>query len=340
MIDLRSDTVSLPSPGMRAAMAAAELGDDGYGEDPSVNRLEEMAADRLGKEAALFVTSGTMGNLIGLLVNARSGDEVIADLDSHLFVSEAAGAAMVGGIQIMPLTSDSGIFSAAELRYRIRPVGPNYPRSAAVVIETTHNRSGGVAWSLEQLAGVSREARQFGMRVHIDGARVFNAALAIGATVPEIASNGDTITFCLTKGLGCPVGSLLCGTHESIAQARHWRKMLGGSMRQAGVVAAAGIYALDNMVDRLAEDHAHARTLAEGLAEVPGISIDLARVQSNIVRFDIEGRAVPAFLAACAAEGVSGGSPGGSTVRLVTHYGIGSADAQEALRVIEGVLST
>ncbi len=255
MIDLRSDTVTLPSPGMRAAMAAAELGDDGYGEDRSVNQLEEMAADRFGKEAALFVSSGTMGNLIGVLVNARSGDEVIADRHSHVLVSEAAGAAMVGGIQIMPLMSVSGIFSAAELHDVIRPVGANYPRSAAVVVETTHNRSGGVAWSLEQLADVAHEARRSGMRVHIDGARVFNAALAIDATVREIASTGDTITFCLSKGLGCPVGSVFCGTRDSVAQARHWRKMLGGSMRQAGVVAAAGVYALDNMVDRLVEDH-------------------------------------------------------------------------------------
>jgi threonine aldolase len=340
MIDLRSDTVTLPSPGMRAAMAAAELGDDGYGEDRSVNQLEEMAADRFGKEAALFVSSGTMGNLIGVLVNARSGDEVIADLHSHVLVSEAAGAAMVGGIQIMPLMSVSGIFSAAELRDVTRPVGANYPRSAAVVIETTHSRSGGVAWSLEQLEDVSRDAHRSGMRVHIDGARVFNAALAIDATVREIASSGDTITFCLSKGLGCPVGSVFCGTRESVAQARHWRKMLGGSMRQAGVVAAAGVYALDNMVDRLAEDHTHARTLAEGLAEVPGISIDLTRVQSNLVVFDVEGMAVPAFLEACAAGGVKGGSPGRSKVRLVTHYGIDGADVQEALRVVEGVLSS
>jgi threonine aldolase len=190
------------------------------------------------------------------------------------------------------------------------------------------------------LEDVSRAAHRSGMRVHIDGARVFNAALAIDATVREIASSGDTITFCLSKGLGCPVGSVFCGTRESVAQARHWRKMLGGSMRQAGVVAAAGVYALDNMVDRLAEDHTHARTLAEGLAEVPGISIDLTRVQSNLVVFDVEGMAVPAFLEACAAGGVKGGSPGRSKVRLVTHYGIDGADVQEALRVVEGVLSS
>ncbi|MHB8489377.1 MAG: threonine aldolase family protein [Candidatus Dormibacteria bacterium] len=340
MIDLRSDTVTLPSPGMRAAMAAAELGDDGYGEDPSVNRLEEVSADRFGTEAALFVSSGTMGNLIGLLVNARSGDEVIADRQSHVLVSEAAGGAMVGGIQLMPLPSVNGVFSVAELRDVTRPPGPNYPRSAAVVIETTHNRHGGVAWPLDELREVSTAAHASGMRVHIDGARVFNAALATGATVREITANADTITFCLSKGLGCPVGSVFCGTRDVVDRARHWRKMLGGSMRQAGVLAAAGVYALDNMVVRLAEDHVNARTLAEGLAELPGVMIDLERVQSNVVAFDVDSVPVPAFLEACAKGGVKGGSPSRSRVRFVTHYGINATDVQSALRIVEGVLSS
>lgn len=339
MIDLRSDTMTLPSPGMRAAMAAAALGDDGYREDPSVNQLEEMSADRLGTEAALFVSSGTMGNLIGMLVNARSGDEIIAERHSHVMVSEVAGAAMVGGIQLVPIPTSNGIFSASEVRDVIRPPGSNYPRSAAVVIETTHNRHGGVAWSLAELREVSTAAHEAGMLVHIDGARVFNAALATGTMVREIAANADTITFCLSKGLGCPVGSVFCGTRDAVDQARHWRKMLGGATRQAGVLAAAGVYALDNMVGRLAEDHATARTLAEGLAELPGISIDLARVHSNIVSFDVKLMSVPGFLEACAREGVKGSSPGRSRVRLVTHYGIDAADIQSTLGIIEGVLS-
>jgi threonine aldolase len=338
MIDLRSDTMTLPSPGMRAAMVAAALGDDGYREDPSVNQLEEMSADRLGTEAALFVSSGTMGNLIGMLVSARSGDEIIAERHSHVVVSEVAGAAMVGGIQLVPIPTSNGIFSASEVRDVTRPPGVNYPRSAAVVIETTHNRHGGVAWSLAELREVSTGAHDAGMLVHIDGARLFNAALATGATVREIAKTADSITFCLSKGLGCPVGSVFCGTRDAVDRARHWRKMLGGATRQAGVLAAAGVYALDNMVDRLAEDHVNARTLAEGLAELPGISIDLERVHSNLVSFDVESMGVPTFLEACARDGVKGGSPGGSRVRFVTHYGIDTADIQSALRIIEGLL--
>jgi threonine aldolase len=339
MIDLRSDTVTQPSPAMRRAMYEAELGDDGYAEDPTVNLLEERAARRFGKEAAVFVASGTMGNLIGLLVGARAGEEVIADAQSHTFISEAAGAAMVGGIQIMPVPTSCGVMTVEEVRAAIRPRRANYPRTAMVLVETTHNRHGGVAWPLADLRDVGGAAHEAGLHVHIDGARVFNAALAIGVAVDEIAATGDTLTFCLSKGLGCPAGSVLCGSAQAMEQARHWRKMLGGAMRQVGVLAAAGVYALDHMVDRLAEDHANARTLAEGLAEMDGVDIDLARVQTNIVTFALTGMSAARFLDECAQRGLRGGSPGGSQIRFVTHVGIASSDIQRAIQIIGDALA-
>jgi threonine aldolase len=338
-VDLRSDTVSLPSPAMLEAVAAARLGDDGYGEDPTVNRLEELAAARMGKAAALFVASGTMGNLIGLLVNSAPGDEVICDSQSHTFISEAAGASMVAGVQIMPIATERGIFGAAQLEAAIRPPHANYPRTAAVLVENTHNRQGGVAWPVAQLQEVFEVSRRRGLNVHLDGARIFNAALAVGAEPAALAAYADTVTFCLSKGLGCPAGSVLCGPADTIARARHWRKMLGGSMRQVGLLAAAGVYALENMVGRLAEDHRHARTLAEGLSELEGVEIDLGRVETNLVTFDLANLSAADFLAACAARGLKAGSPGGRRIRLVTHYGITAEDVQTALAVMADVLA-
>jgi threonine aldolase len=339
MVDLRSDTVTLPPPEMLHAVAAAELGDDGYGEDPSANRLEEVAAARLGKEAAVLVASGTMGNLIGLLVNARPGDEVIADSLSHTFVSEAAGASMVAGVQIMPIVTEMGVLGADQVTAAMRPRHVNHPRTAAVLVENTHNRHGGVAWPLDRCREVFALARERGVGVHMDGARIFNAALAVGEDPAAIAAYADTVTFCLSKGLGCPAGSVLCGPHDSIEQARHWRKMLGGSMRQVGLLAAAGLYALDHMVDRLDQDHINARTLAEGLAEIDGVEIELARVQTNLVTFDLTSTTSAEFLPECAARGLKAGSPGGSRIRMVTHYGIGPAEIQAALGAIEEVLA-
>lgn len=339
MVDLRSDTVSLPSAEMLAAIAAAPLGDDGYGEDPTVNRLEQAAAERLGKEAAVFVASGTMGNLIGLMVNAAPGDEVVCDALSHTFISEAAGASMVAGLQIMPIATERGVFSAAELAAAVRPQHPNYPRTAAVLVENTHNRHGGVAWPTDRLRDVSETARELGLNVHLDGARIFNAALAVGESPAAIAAYADTVTFCLSKGLGCPAGSVLCGPASTIDRSRHWRKMLGGSMRQVGLLAAAGLYALEHMVERLAEDHRNARTLAEGLAEMEGVAIDLTRVETNLVTFDLTTLNAPEFLARCSERGLKAGSPGGARVRLVTHYGITAEDVQSALAVIADVLA-
>ena len=335
---MRSDTLTMPSPEMRKVMAEAELGDDVYGEDPSVNHLLEVAAEKLGKEKGIFVASGTMGNLIGLLVNARSGEEVIADAEAHIFLYEAAGAAACGGIQIMPVATPRGVMKVDQVLEAIRPDDQHMPRTAALCIENTHNRHGGVAWPLAELKAVSDAAHERGLAVHMDGARIFNAAIATGSDAREIAACADTVTFCLSKGLGAPVGSVLVGPANKIDAALRWRKMLGGGMREIGMLAAAGTYSLERMVTRLAEDHANARTLAEGIAEMPGVKIELDRVQTNLVVFEVESMSQREFLEACAARGLKGGGMGPRRVRFVTRYGIGSEDVQTALEVISDVL--
>ncbi|MHB8499777.1 MAG: threonine aldolase family protein [Candidatus Acidiferrales bacterium] len=319
-------------------MADAALGDDVLGEDPTINCLQDMAAEKLGKEAALFVSSGTLGNLIGILVSARSGQEIIADADSHVFLSEAGGAATLGGIQIMPVRTEAGIMAPEQIADAIRTDDQHHPRTAAVTFENTHNRHGGVAWPLATLRAASDEAHRNGILVHLDGARIFNAALATGADVKELAACADTVTFCLSKGLAAPAGSVLLGPAQKIAEAKRWRKMLGGGMRQIGMLGAAGIFALDNMVGRLAEDHANAQTLAEGLASIGGITIDLSRVQTNLVIFGLAKMPVTRFLDECRKRGLKGGAVGRTRVRFVTHYGINSENVQHALEVVAGVL--
>lgn len=338
IVDVRTDTLTMPSPDMRRAMANAELGDDVFGEDPTVNRLQDRAADVFGKEAALFVSSGTMGNLLGLLVNARSGEEVIADADAHIFLAEAAGAAALGGIQIMPVRTEGGIMEPEQVAEAIRPNDQHYPRTAAVTFENTHNRHGGIAWPLAALQAASQKARESGIAVHIDGARIFNAALAVRADVKDLAACADTLTFCISKGLGAPAGSILVGPGAKIAQARRWRKMLGGGMREIGMLAAAGLYALDYMVDRLAEDHANARTLAEGLAEIKGIKLDLWRVQTNLVIFEMNGISAASFVDECEKRGLRADANGRTRVRFVTRYGIDAEDVQFALKVVSEVM--
>ena len=341
MIDLRSDTVTQPTPEMRRAMVTAPLGDDVFGDDPTVNRLEEMAAKRLGKEAAVLVPSGTMGNVLGVVVNApRPGQELIADAASHVFLYETAGAAAIAGVQIRAVKTDAGVMSAEQVRAAIRPTNDVHePLTAAITFENTHNMHGGVVWPLSDLRAAAAEAREHGLRVHIDGARIFNAAVARGEDVAEIAACGDTVTFCLSKGLGCPVGSVFCGDGDSVLEARRWRKRLGGGMRQAGVLAAAGIVALESMVDRLAEDHTNARTLADGLAELPGIKCDLTRVQTNIVYFDVTDTTSAAFEEECRKRGVLGITIDERRLRFVTHIGISAEDIQTALHVCEEVLT-
>ncbi|HKW59795.1 MAG TPA: GntG family PLP-dependent aldolase [Candidatus Dormibacteraeota bacterium] len=340
VIDFRSDTVAMPSPEMRQAMAEAELGDDVFGDDPTTNRLMEVAAERMGKEAAMFVPSGTMGNLVGIAVNARSGEELIADADSHAFYYETAGAASVCGVQIRPVATEAGIMSPRQIEEAVRPRDdPHQPITAAVTFENTHNRHGGIVWPLEDLRAASDAAHAQGLRVHLDGARIFNASVALGVEASEIAACADTVTFCLSKGLACPVGSIFCGPKESVEEARRWRKRLGGGMRQVGVLAAAGLIALDKMIDRLAEDHANARTLAEGLAELPGVRCDLSRVQTNLVFFNLENMTAPFFADACAKDGLLSEWMGPRRMRFVTHYGIGAEDIQSALKICEEVLT-
>jgi len=321
-------------------MATAPLGDDVFGDDPTVNRLEEIAASRLGKAAAVFLPSGTMGNLIGIAVNARLGEELIADADSHIFFYETAGAAAVAGVQIRPVATAAGVMSPGQVVDAVRPRDdPHQPFTAAVAFENTHNRHGGVIWPLDALRAASEAAHANGLRVHLDGARIFNAAVAQGVDVADIARHADTVTFCLSKGLACPAGSVFCASREAVAEARRWRKRLGGGMRQTGVLAAAGLVALESMVDRLAEDHANARTLAEGLAELPGVSCDLSRVQTNLVYFDLERMGVDEFTDECRRRGLLSAPGGPRSMRFVTHYGVDAPDVQAALKICEEVLS-
>jgi len=342
VIDLRSDTVTLPTPEMREAMYRAELGDDVYGEDPTVNRLQEMAAEQMGKEAALFVASGTMGNLVCLLTHCGRGDEAIMGHLAHTFLFEAGGSAVLGGIHphTVPNQPD-GTMRLEDIEAAIRPDNVHFPRSRLVCLENTHNRCGGVALTPEYTSAVCELAHAHGLSVHLDGARIFNAAIALGVDVKELTKDVDSVLFCLSKGLSCPVGSLVCGSAEFIRQARRNRKILGGGMRQVGVLAAAGIVALETMVDRLAEDHQNARRLAEGIAATPGLTIDLERVQTNIVIFGLADgveMTPQEFVAALAQRGVKLNSIGGRYFRAVTHYGIEARDIEVALQAIGDVM--
>jgi threonine aldolase len=335
---MRSDTLTMPTPEMRRAMAEAELGDDVFGEDPTINRLQERAAEAVGKEAGLFVARGTMGNLLGILAQVPAGKELIADADSHVFLYEGAGTATLGGIQVRPIATERGILSRAQVEAAVRPSNDHHqPLTGGVTIENSHNRHGGVAWPQAAVREVADAAHEHGIPVHMDGARIFNAALAVGTTAREVAAPCDTITFCVSKGLGAPVGSVLCGPREVIERAARWRKMVGGGWREAGVLAAAGLLALEAGVDHLPADHANARTLAEGLSELPGVDIDLDRVQTNLVIFRLTTMPAETFLEQCAARGVKGGG-GYGRVRFVTRYGVTAADVQRALEVCSEVL--
>ncbi|GAC1675028.1 MAG: low-specificity L-threonine aldolase [Candidatus Dormibacteraceae bacterium] len=340
VIDLRSDTVTMPTPEMRRAMANAPLGGDVFGDDPMVNKLEQMSAARLCKAAAVFVPSGTMGNVVGVAANTRPGEELIADADSHVFLFEGAGAAILAGVQIRPISTEAGVMTPAQIERAVRPRNDfHQPLTAAISFEDTHNVHGGVVWPLEDLRAAANAARAHGIRVHLDGARIFNASVASGVDVAEIAACADTVTFCLSKGLACPAGSVFCGDAASVEQARRWRKRLGGAMRQAGVIAATGVIALDTMVDRLAEDHANARTLAEGLAELSGVNCDLSRVQTNLVYFDLDRMTGAEFEDECRRRGLLGGATSTHRMRFVTHYGITAGDIQSTLTICEEVLS-
>jgi len=328
-IDLRSDTVTHPTPEMRKAMAWAEVGDDVYGEDPTVCRLEAMAAERMGKEAALFVASGTMGNLAGVLAHCGRGDEVILGDLAHTFLYEAGGVSALGGVHPHPVrTRLDGTLPLEEIEAAIRTDDVHFPISRLICLENTHNRCGGVALTGEYTSAVGELAKRHGLRLHLDGARIFNAAAALGVEARLLAEPADSITFCLSKGLCAPVGSLLCGDSEYIARARRVRKQLGGAMRQAGVIAAAGIVALETMVDRLVEDHKQARRLAEGLGGIPGIILDPGTPQTNMVFLNLsESFPVDAQQASerLRALGIRVHPSGARRFRLVVHYWIDDA---------------
>ncbi len=341
-IDLRSDTVTLPTPAMREAMARAEVGDDVFGEDPTVNRLEQMAAAKMNKPAALFVASGTMGNLVALLTHCGRGDEVIVGDKAHTFINEVGGMAALGGIQPRTLPNQpDGTLPLNDVRQAVRGDNVHWPRTRLIALENTHNACYGSPLAPAYLQSVYELAQTRRVSVHTDGARIFNAAVALHVPASELTRWTDTISFCLSKGLSAPVGSLLCGPSDFIAEARRQRKIVGGGMRQAGILAAAGIVALETMIDRLADDHANARYLAESIADLPGIDLDPARVKTNIVFFDLQGDAPAAadMEARLAREGVLIGSAGECRMRAVTHYGIERPDIDRAIGAIKSALA-
>jgi len=342
IVDLRSDTITHPTTAMRRAMAEAPVGDDVFREDPTVNRLEELAAERLGKEAALFVASGTMANLVSQLTHCGRGDEIILGDESHIFFSEQGGSAALGGIHHRTIPNQpDGTLRLSDIETAIRPDNIHFPRTRLIALENTHNRCNGGFLDADYMRAVADIARRHGVKIHVDGARIFNAAVAQGVPAATLAADADSISFCLSKGLAAPVGSLVCGKTDFIAEARRVRKVVGGGMRQAGILAAAGIVALNEMVDRLADDHANARKLAQGLAAIDGLSITLEHIKSNIVFFKITRGDLPPheLTRRLKAEGVLVGPKEPDQIRAVTHYQISSEDIDFALNLIAKVLA-
>lgn len=336
-VELRSDTMTRPTPAMRKAMAEAEVGDDVFGEDPTVNRLEMLAAERLGKEAALFVSSGTMANLVSQMSHCGRGDEMLLGSLAHSFYYEQGGSAAVASIhpRTVPNQPD-GKLALDELEAAIRADNIHFPRTRLIALENTHNLCGGAPLESAYIRDVAAIARRHGIRLHIDGARLFNAAVALGVAARQLVADADSVSFCLSKGLAAPVGSVVCGSREFIQTARRARKVLGGGMRQAGVLAAAGIVALNEMIDRLAEDHANARRLAEGLAGISGLELNPGRYATNIVYFDViqQGLIAAELVARLQREGVRMLAAGPRTLRAVTHYEVTAPDIEYALSVM------
>jgi len=339
-IDLRSDTVTTPSSGMRQAMAAAPVGDDQYGEDPSVNRLQERMAELLGKEAALFVPSGTMANQIGLKILTRPGDEVILGDEAHIVWHESGAGAANSGVQFT-VVGRGGLFTAADLRAAYKPPGHIvFPPTTLVAIENTHNRGGGVVFPQVEAVAICDAARELGMASYLDGARLFNTAAASGRSLAELAAPFDVVSVALSKGLGCPVGGVIAGRRGDIARAVRARRMFGGAMRQSGILAAAGLWALDHNLARLPEDHANARLLAERLAGLRGVSLDLKTVQSNIVIFRMEEGAPDAATVVARAQevGVLVSAFAARTVRAVTHLDVSREQCRQAADLLAEVI--
>lgn len=339
VIDLRSDTVTRPTPEMRKAIFEAEVGDDVFGEDPTVNRLEAMAAERMGKEAALLVTSGTQGNLVAVLTHTRHGDEIILGDQAHILWYEVGGAATLGGVNMRTVPTDScGRLDPDDVVSAVREGDIHCPETALLCLENTHNRCGGAVLSVEYTNEMCDIAHANGLKVHLDGARVLNAAVALAVPAAALVENVDSVSLCLSKGLSAPVGSLLCGSKDFVERARKFRKMLGGGMRQAGIIAAAGIVALETMVDRLREDHANAQRLAQGMAAIEGISLAQDEVPTNIVLFRLSPELSAGEFTACLDEvGVKVIPLDASLLRAVTHCMVSSSDIEEALTRMDAV---
>ena len=340
-VELRSDTFTLPTESMRNAMATAELGDDVWDEDPTIHRLQDRAAEMVGKEASLFVPSGTMGNLCALISHARPGQEIILEIDSHIFQNEVAGASVVGGLQLRPLDTQDGRLRPDQVGAAIRPADIHEPSTGLLCLENTHNRKGGTCLTPTQTRALCAVAHEAGFPVHLDGARVFNAAVALKVDVRELTAPVDSVMFCLSKGLSAPVGSMLAGSAAFIDHARRMRKMVGGGMRQAGVLAAAGLCALNEMVDRLADDHANARRLADGLQGLPGVEIDLSRVETNMVFGDCRPPLTAGeFIDRCREVGVLLDQASPHRWRMVTHRGVSADDVDYAIAAVQRLFGT
>lgn len=342
VIDLISDTATRPSPEMRRAMAEAEVGDEQLREDPSVNRLQTMVAELTGKEAALFLPTGTMCNAIGIKVHTQPGDLILLERYAHPYTSEAGGPGLLCGVMTGLIEGERGVFTPEQVHEAaLLRKSPHTAPTTLLCLENTHNRGGGKVWPFEMMRAVSDKAHELGMKVHLDGARLLNAAVASGISVKEWSSLADTVWIDLSKGLGCPVGAVLAGDAETMERARRYKHMFGGAMRQAGIIAAAGVYALEHNVDRLAEDHANARLLAAGLKEIPGISINPDEVETNIVFFDVSetGRTAAEINEALQARGVRMGAMGEHLFRAVTHLDVSRSDIERAVEVMEEVIT-
>jgi len=338
MIDLRSDTVTRPTAAMRQAMARAEVGDDVLGDDPTVHALEARTCDILGKEAAVYMPSGTMTNQVAIRTWTEPGDEIILEASAHSYFYESGGPAALSGVMCRLIEGRRGVFTGEQVRAALRPKNEHFPRTKVVCIENTHNRGGGTVWPVARMAEVAAAAREVGLGVHLDGARLWNAAVASGTSEAEYARHADSVSVCFSKGLGAPVGSALAGSAAFIARARRFRKMFGGGMRQAGILAAGALYALEHHRERLADDHANARRLAEGLAALPGVDLDPATVETNIVIFGVVGRSAAEVVAAVADQGVRVLATGPQRIRAVTHLGVSAEDIEAALAAFAKVL--
>jgi threonine aldolase len=341
LIDLRSDTVTRPTPPMRAAIQAAEVGDDVFGEDPTVNRLQERVAALLGKEAALFVPSGTMSNQICVKAHTQPGDELLCETGCHIYNNEGGGPAVLSGVMCRTITGEHGILDLRQLEDKIRPVDDHMVRTRLVALENTHNRGGGRIYPMEKIRAISSWARQQGLLMHLDGARLWNAVVATGIAAAEWAQHFDSVSVCFSKGLGAPLGSALAGTQEFITRARRIRKLLGGGMRQAGIAAAAALYALDHHVERLAEDHRNAQVLAQAIAATPGLRLDPPEVETNLIWFEVDPHLATAneVAASLKEHGILVSAAGHYRLRACTHLDVSAAQAERAAETIRQTLT-